>query len=69
MLQGDNRFDRMLKYMKYLKWHYRNGDVVNSEGDVHPLHVVPGVGHNAQQMILTDTIRCVVFRVCDVPLS
>ena len=56
--------------MKYLKWHYGNGGVVNSaDNDVHALHVVPGVGHNAPQMILTDTIRCVVFRICDVPLS
>ena len=46
MLQGDNRLDRMLKWMQYLKWYYQR--------DVHAMRVAPGVGHDPVQVRLSS---------------
>jgi len=56
MLQGNNRYDRAIKWKAYLRHFYGR--------DVHDIYFAGGIDHDPKAMIRSSIGRCVIFNVC-----
>ncbi len=79
MLQGENRFDRFIKWKQYLEDMFDplfvNDTGLNSRPNMYSFkirgtnsayYLVKNVSHDAVQMLRSKAAKCVVFGHCDV---